>query len=385
MICKNKKCGASIPDGSLYCNFCGTPQKRDPKKKMYQRPDGLFEKVVTINKKQLHFRGKTEAEVTKKIVEYTGSREKGRLFTDIASDWKAEHWEHIADNTKKGYAGAYKQISEHWEGVFAKKIEPRDIDSFLKKCARSGMAQKTVRTRLLVLNLIFSKAVVDGELDENPAAYVKIPAGLPKKPREIPSQEEIQIVKQSVSATGGLFAFFILFTGCRRGEALAMTYGDLDFQEKLVHIDKSVYHVKNQPYLKQPKTQAGIRSVVLLDILAKELKPLKKNKEDLLFPNAQGGLMTETQFQRMWELYEQETGLAITPHQLRHAYATLLFEAGIDEKDAQDLMGHSSLAMTRDVYTHITKSRRSQTAEKLNEFTENSQYGTQTRIVSQLK
>ncbi|MBS7299062.1 MAG: tyrosine-type recombinase/integrase [Eubacteriales bacterium] len=47
----------------------------------------------------------------------------------------------------------------------------------------------------------------------------------------------------------------------------------------------------------------------------------------------------------------------MTPHQLRHAYATILYEAGIDEKDAQELMGHTSIQLTRDIYTHISKKR----------------------------
>ena len=59
--------------------------------------------------------------------------------------------------------------------------------------------------------------------------------------------------------------------------------------------------------------------------------------------------MTEVQFQRQWELYQRETGLSITPHQLRHAYATILFEAGLDPKDAQKLLGHANISTTRDI------------------------------------
>ena len=102
----------------------------------------------------------------------------------------------------------------------------------------------------------------------------------------------------------------------------------------------------------------------MLDVLADKLP---KGKPDaLLFPNESGELMRETQFQRQWELYCKATGLSITPHQLRHAYATILFNAGIDDKDAQELLGHANLSTTRDIYTHITQRRREKTAAILN-------------------
>ena len=56
--------------------------------------------------------------------------------------------------------------------------------------------------------------------------------------------------------------------------------------------------------------------------------------------------------------YKKETGVSLTAHQLRHAYATMLFEAGIDEKDAQELMGHSDINLTRSIYTHQTRAKR---------------------------
>lgn len=76
--------------------------------------------------------------------------------------------------------------------------------------------------------------------------------------------------------------------------------------------------------------------------------------------------MTETQFQRQWKLYQKESGVSATPHQLRHAYATILFEAGLDDKDAQELLGHANISTTRDIYTHITNKHREETAKKLN-------------------
>ena len=87
-ICK--KCKKEIPEGALYCPWCGSPQKRNKKKKMYQRPDGLFEQVKLIDGKRVYFRGKTEKEVTDKMLAYQEEKERGPLFRDVA-----ENVEHI--------------------------------------------------------------------------------------------------------------------------------------------------------------------------------------------------------------------------------------------------------------------------------------------------
>lgn len=72
--------------------------------------------------------------------------------------------------------------------------------------------------------------------------------------------------------------------------------------------------------------------------------------------------------QDAWEAYVKATGLTITPHQLRHAYAGVLFEAGLDAKDAQELMGHANISVTRDIYTQISKTHKIKAQEKLNAF-----------------
>lgn len=71
--------------------------------------------------------------------------------------------------------------------------------------------------------------------------------------------------------------------------------------------------------------------------------------------------------------YQKETGLEITPHNLRHGYATILYDAGIDIKTAQRLLGHANYQITMDTYTHISISRAQKDAEKLNEFTQTAQ------------
>lgn len=330
-----------------------------------RRPDGLIQRQVTINGKRKSFYGHNERELNRKIAEYKEETKHGIKFKVSAEEWEKEHFPTLEYNTLKGYKPALRRAIEEFGDQDEQTITPKAISRMLEKMAKQGFAQKTVRTQLLVIHLIFEKSVLDGRLEYNPAASVKIPKGLPKKRRDIPDEKEIEKVKKGLNCTFGLFAYFLLYTGCRRGEALALTYGDIDRKNGLIYISKSVYYDNNRPHIKQPKTAAGCREVILLNILAKKL-PTQKDKDALLFPNADGELLTETQFQRQWELYQKESGVTVTPHQLRHAYATILFEAGIEDKDAQELLGHANISTTRDIYTHITNKRRKETAKKLN-------------------
>lgn len=353
---------------------------------MYRRPDGLYEKIITVDGKRIAFRAKTEKAVSHKILEYHGRIEQGRTFQELAEIWSKEHFDMISYNTLKSYKPAYERALKHFGNTPVKQISRASITGFIEEFAHKKYAYKTVRNQLLVLSLIFKKAVLDGDLQTNPAEYIPIPKNLSRKKRELPQPHYIELIQNNIEKDFGLLAYFLLYTGCRRGEALALQYQDIDFEHHIIHITKSLYHESNTPKIKEPKTEAGRREIILLDCLAEKLP--KGKASDFLFPGKDGNPITRSGFHHRWNAYCKAIGAydekiytdkdghnhteiiaLITPHQLRHAYATLLYEAGIDEKDAQELMGHTTIAVTRDIYTHITDTRRMETAEKLNEFT----------------
>ncbi len=339
---------------------------------MKKRSDGRYMKQITINGKVKSFYGKTQAEVNRKIIEYQGEQKNGKAFSVVADEWWGIHQEKIEHNTAKQYRPALKEIINFFGDIMIQNIESAQIEKFIYSFAAQGYAKKTVKTRLLVLNLVFKYAVVHGYCNTNPCLYIAVPRNLKTQKRPFPSKEEIEKVKNSTDCTFGLFAYLVLYSGLRRAEALALTYDDIDFEKKEISVNRSIYWVGNVPYLKTPKTDAGTRSVILLDCLAAELEKYKKTQKakntDLVFPGQNGELMHNGHFTRLWDKYREETGLTITPHQLRHAYATILYEAGVEEKDAADLMGHSTIQITRDIYTHIRNERREETRKKLNEF-----------------
>lgn len=346
--------------------------KKDNKEKKpiegyYLRPDGLYEKGMTINGKRVRFRGQDPKEVLYKISQYKEKEANGPTFTEIADVWfERKSMEIQPTSLKRTYMPIFTRICEHFENIYIKNIKPKDVNAFVYSL--STYSHKTVSNHLCMLSQILDHAVIMGIIDINPAASVSVPKGLSKSKRDMITPEQIKIIESNAdNGLFGLLAYFLLYTGCRRGEALALKWGDIDFNNKLIHINKSAYYNSNSPQFKTPKTDAGLRDIILLDILAKKLVG-RHNKNHFVFSLTDGKeALKESQATKGWAKYVKDAGLnGVTPHMLRHTYASLLFEAGVDVKSAQDLLGHADITTTQNIYTHITNKKKSDTASKLN-------------------
>ena len=342
-----------------------------------KRKDGRFQARIRgrRNEKPKYLYAHSEKELREKLLAYDRAEEDkacGRTFRQVAEQWQEEHWQTIRYGTKLCYQPAYHRALAAFGERRMKEITPYELKALIDQLAGQRYSSKTVKTQKQVLNMIYNFALIMGDVAVNPVPSIPIPRGLPHQKRQMPSEKELQAVKDHVkTAPFGLFAYLILFTGLRRGEALALRITDFDLEAKTLQIGKSVTFEHNRPVVHQwTKTVAGMRQVLLPDMLIAQITAVKRSKENGYLFSADGGKspLTEKQFQSRWKRYLQDTGLSITPHQLRHAYATLLYDAGIEDKDAQDLMGHANIAITRDIYTHISRTRRQETAAKLNAF-----------------
>lgn len=373
MICK--KCKKEIPENSKFCNLCGAPQQKK-KGKYTVRPDGLHEAIRIINGRRVAFRGRTDAEVEKKMLAYREEAQRGREFSVVASEWEAAHFPTLSPNTLKGYRVALHRAIEQFKGRYISTITPPEIKQHLKSLARKCFSQKVINNQRLVYNLIFTYAVDEsGDLTSNPCISVKVPKGKEKVPREPASEEDETAIKANVNKW--LLPYFIMYTGMRKGEALATRGKNILLNEGEITVTNSVYYESNMPHLKSPKSAAGTRKIPLLDPLRPFLPKLKPNQ--FLFSSDGGKTpLKKREYDKLWESFKQETGITATAHNIRHSYASMLYECGVSSKDAQVFLGHSTKAMTDDIYTHIRETRKKDVAKQLNsalklEYTESTQ------------
>ena len=334
---------------------------------MKQRADGRWLKVKTINGERINFYSKAKTEkaalkdIEKQMLLYIESKARKKSFSEIAEAWKEDHVKTVSYKTWQGYNAHYERALEEFGTHPLSEIEISDIQNYINRLAMQKYAFKTVKTALGVLSLIFDHGILLKEITQNPCVYAKIPKGLERNERELPNEDQIKKVIDGVNCHFGEFAYLLLFTGLRRGEALALRSENIDFENRLIHVRQSVFFKSNRPEIKLPKTQSGIRDVYLLD----KLIPILKGKKGYIFGGDEP--MTEQAFRRAWERYQKESGVTVTPHQLRHAFATILHEKGIDVKSAQILLGHSDYKTTLNIYTHISESKKKLDFDKLND------------------
>ena len=335
---------------------------------MVRRKDGRWQEqmTVTVNgrTKQKYFYGATKAEINRKISEWkekeAESRTKGPAFSKVADDWWEQAQNELAASTQRGYIPALNRARAHFGDTPIRSITPTDVNVFLRSVAKKNkMADKTARTQLMVCSMVFRFAVQSGYVPFNPARDLDVPRNLKKERRAIASDDDIKRVKEHYDAPFGAFAYWCLYTGLRRNELLALTWADVDMENRQIRVNKSCFRdTDGKVKAKSPKTQSGVRSVPIPNKLAEKIVP----GTGLVFPG-ESGYMTNGMFERHWKHYVEASGVTCTPHQLRHAYATMLYEASdkVSMEDAQYLLGHANIQTTKDVYTHIRDAK----AEKI--------------------
>ena len=341
--------------------------------KLTKRKDGRYCTSRTINGERVFFYSsertekKAEKDIENQMLAYTEKKEEGKSFRTIAENWDSEYRKRISDiNYRKNTKAAYKRILDYFSPYGAiDTITLVDINLFLSRLISQGFYKKTIACHKSVLGMIFQFAVLHGFLHSNPMSDIRLPNNLPRSERQMPTTDDIRVIDSHYEGFD-LLPYFLLYTGLRKSEALALSYKDIDFKRKIITVNKHLIHDGNKPIIEdRTKTVNSRRTVVLLDRLADKLP---HNRIGLVFCNDDGSPFTSKQYDSQWSNYQKKYGVNITAHQLRHAYATMLFEAGVDLKDAQDLMGHSDINLTRQIYTHIRDERKLETTNKLNAF-----------------
>ena len=240
--------------------------------------------------------------------------------------------------------------------------------------AGQGLSPKTVRSVHLFLHAALEQAVRAGVIAKNPTVECK-PPKLERKEMKVIQAEQIGEYLQAAAERNVLPLFFLeLTTGLRRGELLALLWSDLDPQNRSISVTISVARLDGELVVSKPKTQHSIRTLIIpqqaVDLLVQEHNLHPNNP--YMFPSPTTGTMygPET-VARIHKRLLKDAGLEDCRfHDLRHTFATVALQNGVDIKTLSGMLGHYSSGFTLDTYTHVTRKMQEEAAEKMGQFME---------------
>ena len=361
-----------------------------------QRKDGRWEGRVVIgyDEKGLprtkNVLAKTKRECQEKLKQLretvTGSKtEKVRPempFGEWLDFWYQNYVKpQIRPTTQANYeAKIYQHIIPELGKIPLNQLAQKDLQQFYARMKTGGRLIRTeqfgkglsdsmVRGLHAACRSALEKAVQEGLIRTNPAVGCKLP---PKRGREMQvlGREELQRFLIQAQAEGYFELFLLdLCTGLRRGELLALQWDDLDFKTGTLTVNKQVYEVKGRLQVSIPKTRASIRRLVLPPGVVEVLRQYRETVDSRwMFPSPvkEDTPMTPGAVRRRLQIILERAGCKrIRFHDLRHTFATLSLESGMDVKTLSAMLGHVSAATTLDIYTHVTGDMQSEAAAKI--------------------
>lgn len=347
------------------------------------RKDGRYVATYTDETGRHHIYDRDPEKLYKKLQAASAPKEDHEpTLREIAENWERQHREDIEDRTWKNYAAHYKSILAKHGSKPITGVSAQDVNNHLMQAKAQGYSATVVNTIRSLYRMIFDYAIVNEHAQYNPVSSVKLPRGLKRGKRTAPTDAQIKQIFAAADAPFGLFPIFLLCTGCRKSEALALNWNDVDFEGREIKITKSLDYTSGaNPKYKQPKTDAGIRTVPIIDVLYDMLQQAYSVRtSELIFPAPDsnrggkgGGLMTLRGYEGHWLKYCEAAGFigsdgkpTITAHNLRHGTATLMFELGVDEMTAQRILGHSRIEITREIYTELRAKQKMKSVDKFN-------------------
>lgn len=168
----------------------------------------------------------------------------------------------------------------------------------------------------------------------------------------------------------------------RRGELLALRWSDIDLEKGVLYVQRTVSHIPGNSYVEsEPKTKSGRRRIVLPSVAIDALKEHrvyqdkarseageKWNDRGIVFANYSGGFLRgDTVLDLFYQLLKDAGLPPMRFHDLRHSAATILFVAGVNPKVIQELLGHSKISITLEMYSHVLPSMQQEAAGKMDE------------------
>jgi integrase len=358
---------------------------------IYRRRDGRWVGQYLVHTAKgpqyRYLYGKTRAVVAEKLTRAMADRDSGLIF-DAGKVTVGDYLDRWLADTVKGTVrtSTYERneeivrlhIKPSLGRVGLKKLTPTHVRGLYSEKLDSGLAPATVRRIHSTLHKALSQAVSDGIVPRN-AAHVKAPRPAPEEIRPL-SEDEARAFLDAARQSGERFeALYVLAitTGLRRGELLGLRWDDADLEFGTLRVGRALVREGGRHTLGETKTRRGRRQINLTPRTVNALKKHRKKQLEekmklaglykdhgLIFASGVGTPVNpENLVKRSFKPLLKKAGLPeIRFHDLRHTCATLLLSRGVHPKLVQELLGHATIAMTLDTYSHYLPSMGDQAA-----------------------
>ena len=349
-------------------------------------------KTITWEGKRYQVYGKTEAEAIEKLAELKASLKRGEKT--ISERTTVDRWFHEWIEVYKKSSGITEKSLAMYGEKYRNYIKP-EIGSMKLKDVKEIHLQKIMNGQAgrsyshcaklrMVMQELFSKARKSRLITYDPAEDIKLPSTSRGGNRSITDQERSHILAVADTHRAGLWILTMLYAGLRPGEAAALQWKDIDFDRNEIHIYKAIE--SGSGAIKGPKTAAGVRDIPIHGELRRKLEAAKGEPFDYVFTMTNGNPMTSDGMQRTWRSFRRALDLEmgaktyrnkiiqsvvakdLTVYCLRHTFCTDLQRAGVPINVAKELMGHSNISVTANIYTHRDSDTLHANIEKLTEW-----------------
>lgn len=342
-------------------------------------------------------------ELEKKIKETRAKLDANLIKTDKTYKEILEYWlyevkfQDIKNTSKEVYDKVYKKHIQNSKIMKIKinKLNKEDIQSFYNIIKNKNIGESIIKIIKIEIQGSIRFAYENELIIKDFSKLVTAPKIRKrtfenKKIKFLTEEEEKIFIKEIEGERLELLYILALSTGARQSELLALTWNDINFNKNYIRINKIAKYQqiitkekrsKYQAIIQTPKTEKSIRIVPFPESIKNKIYSYKKeqeeilgniNKNNLIFCNIEGkyinGNNVYMNFKRILKRINKEKNILpnITFHDLRHTYATRLFEKGVNPKIVQEILGHSNISITLNTYTHISEEIKKEVSEKIN-------------------
>ncbi|HEU5378169.1 MAG TPA: tyrosine-type recombinase/integrase [Ktedonobacteraceae bacterium] len=348
---------------------------------VFQRADGRWVAQFSLGDgKKRQLSRKTEKEAWSALRKALNEVEQGVMVTGPEQTLSAflHHWlEEIHKPTLRlsSYIKYQKLIKTYiipeLGHLKLQKLSPQLVQAFYRRKEKQGLAPKTVNSIHGVLHKALDTAVRWNMLARNVCDVVSPPRIIKHEIQSLTMEQAQQLLAVAHGDRLEMLLLLALVTGMRRGELLGLKWADIDLIQGALQIRRTLDYMAHYGYVEsEPKTKSGKRGIMLPSFVVEALKQhriqqleqrLKVGEAwqegDYVFTSLEGGPLNPRYLLKLFDQLLERAGLPhMRFHDLRHSAATLLLSMGVNPKIVQEILGHSTISMTMDVYSHVLPS-----------------------------